>query len=256
MPIVASRSRDIQRLLDQLGDPRASRRDSAVAQLTLIGERAVERLLASLPTAPPVARLGILTVLGRLQDSRAFAPILALVEDEDERVACMAAEMAASAPDPRAVAPLSRALASPRLGLRRTAASALAAFQAAGVVEALAPLLDRLFDEGEDKAVRKLALDAVCLLGPRQLEPVLERLGAASAFELAERIAPDGAAAIPHLRRSLDELSDRLAAGEPAGRIAFEKARAHMALAELGSRIALHDLREMLQARPCLAAAS
>ena len=273
MPIVASRARDIQRLIDQLGDARPSRRDSAVAQLTLLGERAVERLLASLPAATPAARLGILSVLGRLRDSRARAPLLKLIEDEDESVARLAAETAASDPDPRAVEPLSRALASPRPAPRRTAAAALARLHAAGVVEALAPLLDRLFDEAEDAAVRGLALEAVSLLGPRQLKPVLERLRATSGAELADRIEglqtarptsrrsedvrepmAEGPAAIPRLRRRLEELSERLAAGEAPGRIAQEKARLHVALAGLGSRIALHDLREMLQARPCRAA--
>src|SRR5262245_39229276 len=120
MPIVASRARDIQRLIDQLGNSRSSRRDSAVAQLTLLGERAVERLLACLPEATPTTRLGILRVLGPVRDSRARAPVLKLIGDEDESVACLAAETAVADPDPRAVGPLSRALASPRPALRRT----------------------------------------------------------------------------------------------------------------------------------------
>jgi len=258
----------------QLGDPRASRRDSAVARLTLLGERALPPLLASLPAATAPTRLGALTVLGSLRDARALPAVLRLVGDADTRVACLAAEVAASHPDPRTIGPLSRALASSRPSLRRAAASALVALHAAGVVEALAPLLERLFDEREEASLRGLALDAVSLLRPRQRRPILERLGAPAHPELARRIArlrgplaprreaertnepaPEGPAAIPRLRRLIDELGDRLAAGEPPDRIAEEKARAHLALAALRSRIAIHDLREMLEARPCLAAA-
>lgn len=274
MPIVASRSGDIQSLIAQLGDPRGARRDSAVARLTLLGARALPPLLASLPAAAAVARLGTLNVLASLHDSKALPAVLPLLDDPDERVACLAAEVAASLPDPRAIGPLSRALASSRPSLRRAAASALVALHAAGVVEALAPLLERLLDEREEAILRGLALDAVFLLRPRQRKPILERLGEPANPELARRIArlrhplpaepeaenadmtaPEGPAAILRLRRLIDELGERVAAGEPAGRIAEAKARAHLALAALGSRIAVHDLREMLEARPCLAAA-
>ena len=177
MPIVASRSGDIQRLISQLDDARGARRDSAVARLTLLGERALPPLLASLPAATALARLGALSVLESLHDSKALPAVLRLIDDPDVRVACLAAEVAASLPDPRAIEPLSGALASRRPLLRRAAASALVALHAAGVVEALAPLLERLLDEREEASLRGLALDAISLLRPRQRKPILERLG-------------------------------------------------------------------------------
>lgn len=274
MPIVASRSGDIQGLIVQLDDARSARRDSAVARLTLLGERVLEALLASLPTATVTARLGALSVLGNLENPRALPAVLRLIDDPDARVACLAADVAAGLPDPRAVGPLSRALGSSRTSLRRAAASALVALHAKGVVEALAPLLERLFDEREEASLRGLALDAVSLLPPRERRAILERLGVPSNRELARRIGPlrdglrpareaknadptpEGPAAIPRLRRLIDELGDRVAEGEPPGPIAEKKARAHLALASLGSRIAVYDLREMLEARPCLAAAT
>jgi hypothetical protein len=60
-------------------------------------------------------------------------------------------------------------------------------------------------------------------------------------------------ALLPLLRRRLEALSAP-AAPSDAESTARAKARIHLALGALGSRIALHDLREMLRARPLYAA--
>ena len=81
MPIVPSRSERVHALVRQLASERPAERDSAVAQLTLLGPRAVEPLLASLTEAPTPARMAALEVLERLGDHRARPAVLDLVHD-------------------------------------------------------------------------------------------------------------------------------------------------------------------------------
>jgi HEAT repeat protein len=68
---------------------------------------------------------------------------------------------------------------------------------------------------------------------------------------LVKRRSP---ALVPLLRRHLDEVGAN-AASTGAEAVARAKARVHLALGALDSRIALHDLRDLLRARPLYAAA-
>ena len=172
MPIVPSRSRRIQELLERLASPGARDRDAAVAGLTLLGPRVIEPIRALLPGAGRETRRAALEVLERLTDRAALAPILDLVVDEDESVALRAVEAAASRPDPRAVPALGRLLAGPApRPRRRAAAHALARLQAGGIVEALDPLAGRLLDEREDPALRVAILEALLALEPPPPRP-------------------------------------------------------------------------------------
>jgi hypothetical protein len=194
MPIVPSRSRRIQELLERLASPRAGDRDSAVAGLTLLGPRVVEPIGAFLPGAGPEARRAALEVLERLADRAALPPILQLVGDGDEAVALRAIETAASRPDPRAVPALGRVLAGPApRSRRRAAAAALARLQGAGLVEALDPLAGRLLDEREDPSLRVAILEELLGLHPplaaTALRPLLAKLASSTEPELVARVA-------------------------------------------------------------------
>jgi hypothetical protein len=309
MPIVPSRARRIQELIRKLGSARSADRESAVAQLTLLGPRVLEALLRALPTAGSAARLAALEVLDRLHEPRALPEIVALAQSADATVAKKAVEVLGAFPVPKAAAELARALASGPAVLRRAAAAALVRHQAVGLVEATDPLLDVLVDEGEDDELRLFVLDSLAALDPPldpgTLRPLLERLCRSADATVADRAAsllsrgPEGPpgsgvsallersrerdpAGVETLERALDKTSDpavvgpladalagaggpsslpvlsraleRLSQGDDDERVqaarAAAKGRLHKALADLDSRLALFDLREMLLARP------
>jgi HEAT repeat protein len=288
MPIVPSRARDIQNLIAQLASTQAAERESAIARLTLLGPRAVEALTALLPAAE-APRLGAIAALEGIRDGRALPALLQLIADPVPEVACRAIEATTAFPGARAVSALSAVLAPrpPRSGARRAAAvAALGRLHAAGVVEALEPLLSRLLDEAEDEGLRIAACDALAPLPRHERDRLLTALRTTRSPALARRLgALDGAtlpaasssgaweasdprrlaatlhkqtsagtlggtAAIPPLHRLLEQLDAQVDAGADAATIADAKAAVHVALATLGSRIALYHLREMLERPP------
>lgn len=320
MPIVPSRSGRVRALVRQLASERPAERESAVAQLTLLGPRAVEPLLASMPEAPPPARVAALEVLERLGDRRAGPAVLDLVYDPSRPVALRAIELAGQRGDPRSAAVLAEVLAQGPGALRRPAVEALARLHGAGVVEALAPLVDTLVDEGAETALRLAVLDALLRIEPplprstlrplqRRLassddpavvrrasdldrptnrpKDVVERLrggevGADEARRIAAALLDSGAVPLERLHQALEEASSprsvrALAAvlgvvGGPASIPALSRALArgadtagdddggddglaaraaiHSALGALDSRVALHDLRELIAVHP------
>jgi HEAT repeat protein len=193
MPIVPSRARRIQELIRRLSSARAAERESAVAQLTLLGPRVLEALLRALPTAGSAARLAALEVLERLRDPRTLPEIVALAQSPDTPVAARALEVLGAFPVPKAAAELARALDAGPAALRRAAATALVRHQAVGLVEATDPLLDILMDEGEDDELRLFVLDSLAALDPpldpRTLRPLLERLRRSADATVADRAA-------------------------------------------------------------------
>ncbi len=267
MPIVPSRSREIQERLAELGSASAATRDSAAARLTLLGERSVAPLIESLRRSSPLARLGAIKVLGRLRAPRALPALLEQLGDREGRLVAAAAGAIATLGGASAVAALSRVLSHGEAEARAGAARALAKLFVGGVEEALEPLVTTLLDAKADEPLRRTADKALSRLPPRELHAIRARLaeaadeiarnGRAGGADAAARrrfpgtpdidallaSPPRGAAAVPALHRALSGLKDAEAAS-----------RLHRALAERGSRIALYDLRERLEARPARAA--
>lgn len=234
MPILPSRQREAKELIAGLGDSRAARRDAAVARLTLLGERCVPPLIAASDSPEAVVRAGALDALDRIRSRRALPAFLAHLADPDPRVAGRAVE-------------------------------ALGRLHADGAQEAFEPLVALLLDEERPEGLRLSALEALRALPPRDLRPLLGRVRqsprrrlarAAAALEGGEPPPEDRepairAMTIPALHRALVRLG-----GEGRGTVATASAKAqiHLTLARLDSRIALYDLREMLEARPVRAA--
>jgi HEAT repeat protein len=323
MPIVPSRAERVHALVRQLASERSAERDSAVAQLTLLGPRAVEPLLASLADGPTSARLAALEVLERLGDRRARPAVLRLVHDPSRAVARRAIELAGQRDDPGSAAALAEVLARGPAAHRRVAAEALARLHGAGAVEALAPLVDTLVDDDADTALRLAVLDALLRIDPplprSTLRPLHRRLAssrdprvAARAADLdrrgggrggptdvverlrggeipadeARKIAASftdsgdaplerlhealdqaqtarsylalavvlgtvgGPASIPVLSRALARVSDSEGSEEDPDDGLAARAAIHSALAALDSRVALHDLRELIGRHP------
>lgn len=317
MPIVASRAREIHALIAQLDAQDDAQRESAVAQLTLRGERATEALLAALAKAPPRTRVGILAVFEATRDRRSHRAVLGLLADADHGVVERAAAATASFPGTETVRALTR-LALQSGPVARHAVAALLRLHENGHVEALDALLTVLFEEAADVEARGDALEVLDRVPQRERRALVKRLAntrsalagrirsledrpaqAASppakalvAALLAPSCSPEAALRTGEALRQLgleaeeamregladaDQplaariLVDALAACRSVRSIPAQKAllarlqakpasqrapwaevrgRVHLALAEMGSRIALHDLRDLLAARP------
>jgi HEAT repeat protein len=257
MPIVPSKASETKALIAALDDRRPARREAALARLTLLGERSLPYAVEALRSPSPLVRMGALSMLERAGTNRALPHALPLLADADEAVAARAAQVAASHLDPRTVKALRKALRTRGPEVARAAAEALVRLFDLGLVEALEPLLDALFDEGAVDEVRLVALGVVARLPAEESAPLLTRLAGTTSRRMSRAVAShrgpppsDHAPSIPALHREIERLSAAGSGQTEPGAAAAAKADVHLALARLDSRIALYDLREMLEARP------
>ena len=94
MPIRASSGREIDALVADLSAGDSITREAAVARLTVIGARAVEKLTAVLESrAPGSARVAALQALEAIASPRALDPALRAAGDGDPAVASAAVSM-------------------------------------------------------------------------------------------------------------------------------------------------------------------
>jgi len=252
VPIKASSARQIETLVADLGSDRAATREAAVARLTLLGARAVERLLLLLDSnASAAARAAALRTLEAIADPRALDRVLEAIDAADATVACAAASAArVFLRGPRGNVAVDR-LTTAVLDTARNEDVRIAALRALGDLErsTLAPLLAALQRDPSDaiKAATRLSAavdpaEVVARAADRGLPEDPEELG--------EAVARSGSdIALPLLLRVIERVRKREAT-EPAARRAEwtrVRGRVHVALAARGSRIALYDLRESLE---------
>lgn len=252
MVIKASSATEIRSLVDALASSDGLRREAAIARLSVIGSRATDRLIAAYPRAEESrAKVGILRALEAIADPRALPLACEALQKQDGGDAAVAA------------------------------AGALKTFLDAPDAESASAALDALvevaLDPTKERRVRLAAYTALQDIPPRMLAPVTEAfLG--SAGNLPREQAADEAllgdalngrlpddptplrsavmahgAAIPltSLRRLIDAIRARESGlGPGAARIAWQQVRgaAHQALALKGSRVAVYDLRETVEA--------
>ena len=249
-------TRPIARLVAELASENSVDREAAVARLTVIGPRAVERLVSAVETAAaPVARAAALRALEAIGDARGLDAIVRAIDDRDTNVAVAAIVAAGaflrSAHGPAALDRLTAAALDPQRPemVRAEAVRAVGDLDRATVK----PLLAKLADDPSE-AVRAAA---ALRIGRKRPDP-----GAILA-DAAERALPDdpaalryalvdggAAATLPHLLRIIDLIREREQSVPPAQRPEWINARAaaHWALANRDSRIALYDLKESLEA--------
>jgi hypothetical protein len=209
---------------------------------------AVPALSLALGAGPAARRRAAADSLGRLHALglvEAVDPLLRtlLATDEDEPLR-LAALQALAGVDRRTLGPALRRLASdPSPAVAGAAAARLGRAPSAGRADASAA------------AAAPVAAGLPSLDSPAWLTQLTSPRTSASQLEalLADLVARRSPAVVPRLRRHLQELDGASRAEGPEG-TARAKARVHRALAALGSRLALHDLREMLRARPLYAA--
>jgi hypothetical protein len=261
LSIQSSSAKRIEALITDLSSTSAVTRESAIARLTLIGPRAVARLITLIQSGPPApTRAAALRALEGIEDPRAVDPAILAIEDADPEVALAAIGVAGVHLQ------------------RRNSAKALTA-------------LDRLtatsLDRTRPDAIRSAALRALSGLDRRTIAPLLRSLGAdpvvaqthartrrerggraaADPREIlrsaAEQGLPDDAeelhqavvtsgdsVALSTLLRIVERVRERETETAPAGpraSWATVRAAAHVALANRASRLALYDLRESLE---------
>jgi hypothetical protein len=256
--IKASSRTQIEALIADLGSERAVARESAETGLTLIGGRALERVmaLAGDRSRSSTARTAALRVLEAMANPRSLDVILRTIDDPDDAVAAAAAGAA-------------------RVFLREA--------RGAAVVDRLTTAA---LARQRDESIRIAALGSLAELGPSMLKPLYDTLlndpspvitalvsppsranpGERNAEWLRTAIEgdlPDEPAALRQavlragnttplhlLQRLIERLGERerITAAERRMEWTMTRGAAHAVLASRGSRLALYDLRETLEA--------
>ena len=231
------------------------KREAAIARLTLIGARAVGRLVDFLSASDRgPERAAALRVLEGVGDPRVLDPVLGCLNDGDADVAVAAVSAAAAfLKGARGADVLDRLMAT-ALDARRPQVVRLAAIDALAWLDSitLKPLWKRLAADALP-AVRSRAETAA---GHTAVQDPAQTLAAACEGDLPDAGAVrqaivDGGSAIalPVLHQLIERIREReSSSGEPR-RAEWTKTRAaaHIALAQRGSRLALYDLREALE---------
>jgi hypothetical protein len=258
--IRASSSKQIDALIADLGAPSAVMRETAVARLTLLGGRAVERLIAAAESlALADARAGVWRTLEGIGDARALEPALAALGSADLEPAVSAAAagvVRAHMRGARGAAAVDR-LATVLLDRTRHETVRLAALRALRELEppTIAPILTALADDPNTTIRTEAGLrEQDAPRGPE--DPAAVVINAAGgalpddpatlrhALKLSERTVP-----LTALVKIVDRVRER--EGSEAARVRDQwrltRAAAHVALAQRRSRLALYDLRESLE---------
>jgi hypothetical protein len=231
MPIKPPPGAEIRSLVAALGGDDAVARESAVARLTLVAERALDALLRAYESASPRARSGILRALEPAASPR-ILPIAREALDAGDADAQAAA-----------IAVLKSITASGHAAAARDALDALVAIA---------------LDDNRSALVRDAAREAAGLpqssAGPTGKDDVwtaaLEGRWPASPDALKRAVtAHQSTARLTDLQRLVDLVRGReRTEGDPGRREQWRVVRGvvHQALAARNSRLALYDLRESL----------
>lgn len=252
MPIKASSFRQINALVADLGSDRAATREAAVARLTLLGARAVDRLLQLLDSdASPHARAVALRTLEAIADPRALDRVLDAIDARDAAVAAAAVSAARIfLRGPRGAAVVDR-LTAAALDASRDETVRVAALQALSDLEhsTIAPLLEAL--QRDPSAAIQAATTRTTPVDPSEIASrAAERGLPEDPEELGDALArAGGTIPLPELLRIIERVRER--EGSEVGTRRAEwmmvRGRAHVALANRGSRVALYDLRESIE---------
>ena len=259
MPIRASSQPKIDALVAELTDENPITRETAIAHLTLIGPRAVDRLVAVLASSPAAAvKIAVLRALESIANTRALDAVLASIEEHDVGVAVAAASAAAPfLRSPRSADVVDRLTRAALDGARPSQVRLAAIGALSGLQSATLKPLWKTLAEDPDSVVQ--AASARAAAGRRSSsrpEPARSITGTldGSALDdpdtLRRTVAEGGpSAALPILHGLLERIRDREASEPPSRRVEWTRSRAavHMVLARRGSRLALYDLRESLE---------
>lgn len=259
MVIKASSGTTIDALIAELSSTSDIRRDAAVARLSIIGERASQRLLtlAGNQQAPADARIAAFRALDAVGEPRALEAALMALDDRHAAVAVCAAGVArAFLHTAKGVSALDR-LSETATNPARPSVVRVAAIQALATLHSstIQPLLQALRVD-PDAAIVEAATGTIA----KTVEPV--QTAPQALLDAAERALPDdpirlrgniitagSTVPVTVLHRILEHVRIREGAesGERRAHWMAARATAHAALAQRGSRLALYDLRETIE---------
>jgi HEAT repeat protein len=255
--IRSSASQEVRRLvadLTSVGPDQATRRDAAIARLTVIGTRAVRQLLDALSARPaPAQHTSLLLALEAIPDPRAVEPVLSGLGDGDIDVRIAAARAGRGLLAlPQGTIVLDRLTA---IVLNRSESGELRAAALEALIQLPArtvkPVLDQVKDD-PSPAVR-----AVLRRGGAMVEDPVAELEEASdgwlprdphaVLEMVSRAGAD--APLSTLHRLVERVRSKESEGRKSRRREWLAIRGalHVALARRGSKVALYDLREAIE---------
>jgi hypothetical protein len=253
--IKASSGREISALLADLSSSHVSTRDAAVARLTVLGPRAVARLieLARDGGSAAAARAGALSALDQIADPRTFSPALEIVDDPDDQVATAAIGLLSGfLHGPHGIAALDR-LTAVALSTARSAGVRLAAARAISQLNAstIAPILRTLAADADAAVASGVRPDRV--VSDDVSGDVLDKAATGELPDdpalLRHALARRGSAvAVTGLHRILEAVIAREGQEREPRRSEWMTVRAavHVVLSLRGSRLGLYDLRDTL----------
>jgi hypothetical protein len=252
VPIKASSAPQIESLIADLTSDRAAVREAAVARLTVVGLRAVDRLLGVLDShTPSSAKSAALRALEAIAAPRALSRVLDEIDAVDATVASAAVSAARGfLRGPRGAAVVDR-LTQVALDRSRDDGVRIAALRALGDLErsTIAPLLETLRHDPSEAVKSATTLSAT--VSPVELMTrAAEQDLPDDPEELMDALTRAGASVpLTQLLRIVERVREREQAEPAARRPDWTRARGrlHATLAGRGSRIALYDLRESIE---------
>jgi HEAT repeat protein len=258
--IRASSSKQIDALIADLSAASAVTRETAVARLTLLGARAVERLIAAAVSAGHAGgRAAAWRALEGIGDLRALDPALAALAapDLEPAIGVSAAGVArVHLRGPRGAVAVDR-LAEVLLDRTRAESLRLAALRALRELDAgtIAPMLASLASDPNPIIRTEAGLsDRGAPRGAGDPAEAVARAAAGSLGEEADVLRhavslAGSAAPLESLQKVVERVREREGAEPAAVRDQWRltRAAAHVALAQRGSRLALYDLRESFE---------
>jgi HEAT repeat protein len=262
--IRTSSAKEIDGLITDLASDRALARETAIARLTVIGARAVDRLISLVDTADrgAVARVAALRALEGLVDPRAIEPALRAAGDADLDVAGAGVAVIRTFVIGRHSVAAVDGLAA--IGLNRSASETirLEAIDALGDLDpaTLQPLWQALAGDPNPhiRARTPQGKQGQSRGSPRPsslsgLEQLVAIAGQGLPDDpelLCRLLTTDGAAVSPsELHRIIERVREKEGTAAPARRAWWTRARgcAHVALAKRSSLLGVYDLREALE---------
>lgn len=259
MVIKASSGKAVNDLIADLSSDEQTRSDAAIARLIVIGERAAQRLLdlASDHAAKPAARVAAFQALDAIGEPRVFEPAAAALGDDNPSIGVAAATVVRSFLHTRkGIAALDR-LSEIAMDVHRPTAVRVAAVQALATLDSatVRPLVTSLAHDidpaiaeaatgtpgvsasrhGNASQTLANAADLELPSDPDTLKNAITRAGhnipVAVLLQIVERV----------------RIREGAESGEVRAQWASVRGRAHTALAQRRSRLAIHDLRETIE---------
>ena len=258
MPIKPSPARQIEALIVELASDSGSTREAAVARLTVLGTRTVDRLIAVVESnAPVVARVAALQALEAIASPRVIDVALQALDDRDPAVASAAVSTAQTFLRSARGADVVDRVTQVALDPLRLTDLRLAAIEGLSTLESatLMPLW-RILAQDSNPQVRARAQGEASPKTAAPPDPLRDVSAAAEGTLPDDPVALGHAVAraaasipLPLLQRLVERIREQEAVEPPGRRAEWAKTRAaaHLALAGRGSRLALYDLRESLE---------